>query len=1278
MDQESPIRTLRSCARLPQSGPVSQVANSCSVASRMDAISFVLGIRSSHLRSSQLKDLVYRGRVLKTSKINDDGSAAQAAANSNGNTHTQDSKGDPKAAWVMAVYEDDAGDEQRWKRTITSSGSSEYRINDRVVTAQEYNEALETENILIKARNFLVFQGDVEAIAAQSPQDLTRLLEQISGSLDHKADYERLQTEVERSAENQADKLHRRRAINSEIKQFQEQKREAENFQRKNDERDAAIVTQKLWRIYHLQRQMDEGNEEILQHQENLKEFRQNLDNAQAKLDAARTEQAAVSREVGKIERELKTREKAIQGQESQLVPIDEKVRESTNQLSSAQAKIERISKEHQKYEAEIKKTQKDLSTVEKARVQFEEEWKEMMKQQGQELNEADHKEYRAIRQKVMVKSASNQAQLDSLLRQLKSDEVTVNSLDSKINTITSVMEKLEREVSDFEERRETTKATTQGLTRDIDELKAKQNQMRSKRTQTDQRRRELEEQLNEAMNKMAESADSRKQSDRERDMREMVTNMKRMFPGVKGRVQDSCKPKQKKFEEAVVTAMGQNLDSIIVDSVKTGNECIRYLKDQRLPRMTFIPLENIKCSPMNAAIKGISGTRLTIDAIDFDSALERAMTYACGSSVVCDTYDIAKKIVHIKRIPVKAVDLQGNVVHKNGTMTGGKTNKTKRRFEVHDMQNLEKVVVKLKDEVAKLPRADHGLQEEEDMRNMLDGLQQQLKFANSELAAFEKNLESKNKQLRHEQGELAEVEPKLVEEQSKLENSRQAVRKFQAAIARVEDQMFAEFCKRLGYADIRAYEAQQGSLAEQAAEKRTNFEVQREKLTSILAWQQKRQGVLKEREQNLRRNMSRVEHDLQSYQRDKLKINKSVAKERAALEALEEKIQEIHEQHTDKADAVAMAKAEVNERAKEIEHRMKAVAALETEVRKTSVTLFDQLRRCRMDQIQLPLREGSLDQLPDKDALLKDEHPDMMDVDGEEDNMEGVASLDDYGIEIDFESLDQELKNVSWRNICLMCPCKDAASRLTLICLFLFFFFPSRKQSDDEEEEEKLQDKIDGLAAELEQLNPNMRATKSLEAVEARLKATEKDFEDARTALRVAKETFGEVKKKRFDLFNRAFMHIQEQITHVYRDLTRTDAYPLGGQAYLDIEEDTDAPYLSGIKYHAMPPLKRFRDMELLSGGEKTMAAMALLFAIHSYQPSPFFVLDEVDAALDNANVDKIKKYITDHAGPGMQFIVISLKTGLFQDSQSLIGVYRDQDVNSSRTLTLDLRQYV
>lgn len=79
----------------------------------------------------------------------------------------------------------------------------------------------------------------------------------------------------------------------------------------------------------------------------------------------------------------------------------------------------------------------------------------------------------------------------------------------------------------------------------------------------------------------------------------------------------------------------------------------------------------------------------------------------------------------------------------------------------------------------------------------------------------------------------------------------------------------------------------------------------------------------------------------------------------------------------------------------------------------------------------------------------------------------------------------------------------------------------------------------------------------------------------------------------------------------------------------------------------------------------------------LNSYQPSPFFVLDEVDAALDNTNVAKIANYIRSNASETFQFIVISLKGSLYERSNSLVGIYRDQDVNSSRTLNLDVSDF-
>lgn len=70
--------------------------------------------------------------------------------------------------------------------------------------------------------------------------------------------------------------------------------------------------------------------------------------------------------------------------------------------------------------------------------------------------------------------------------------------------------------------------------------------------------------------------------------------------------------------------------------------------------------------------------------------------------------------------------------------------------------------------------------------------------------------------------------------------------------------------------------------------------------------------------------------------------------------------------------------------------------------------------------------------------------------------------------------------------------------------------------------------------------------------------------------------------------------------------------------------------------------------------------------------------MLDEVDAALDNTNVAKIANYIRTQASDDFQFIVISLKGSLYERSNSLVGIYRDQDVNSSRTLTLEVRYLV
>jgi len=233
----------------------------------------------------------------------------------------------------------------------------------------------------------------------------------------------------------------------------------------------------------------------------------------------------------------------------------------------------------------------------------------------------------------------------------------------------------------------------------------------------------------------------------------------------------------------------------------------------------------------------------------------------------------------------------------------------------------------------------------------------------------------------------------------------------------------------------------------------------------------------------------------------------------------------------------------------------------------------------------------------------------------------------------------------------------------------------------ESEEEHEKIKqqyiEEISERSTALQKIAPNLRAIEQFDAVEERLQNMKEDFDEKRSGERHKQSVFEEILARRTELFRKVFDHVKDNINNVYKELTRSRKYPNGGTAYLNLE-DPEMPFASGIKYSAMPPGKRYRDIDQLSGGEKTVAALALLFAIHSCNPAPFFVLDEVDAALDSVNVNKVSNYVRGRTQNGsLQCIVISLKDTFYHKADSLVGIYKDQPSQSSGSLTLDLTEY-
>lgn len=995
----------------------------------MDAISFVLGIKSSHLRSTNLRDLVYRGRVLRTSKVDGEPATDEQDGEQEEPEEmdaTQDAVGnDPKSAWVMAVYEDDAGEEQQWSRSITSQGVSEYRINNRIVAAHQYNEALEEENILIKARNFLVFQGDVEAIASQSPKDLTRLIEQISGSLEHKADYEKFKAEAEEAAEQQTVQLNRRRGINSEVKQYQEQKREAENYAKKADERDQAIITHILWKLFHFQRLIDDSSADIQKYHDELKEYRRGVDKYEKNVEEAKKDHARVGRDVGKAEKNITKKEKEIEELNNSLVPVDEKIDVTQRNVERFTSRINEIDKERTSQSNNGKQLEKDLKLVEKAQAQWEAEWQKIKNKKGGQLSEADQQEYHKLREEVNLRSSADSLNLDNLRRQRKTEAEAVNSLKDKFESTERQLKSVESDVHSMSERKSSLNDTTKSTSKDIDRKKKELNALTSERLKVSQMRTELEEKLQVVLRKLLEADDGKKQTEREVRAKELISTLKRIFPGVKGRVSDLCRPKQKKYSDAVSTVLGRHFDAIVVDNEKTAKECIQHLRDQRVGQGTFIPLETIQVKAFNSNLKGMHrGMRPAIETVDYDDSVARAISYACGNSIVCDDLATAKYLCYERNLDAKAVTLDGTVIHKGGLMTGGRgPQQNSKRWEDSEVENLYKLKEKLMHDLTNLPKSHRRGSEEETLQGELVGLEQRLSHSRDELRALERNLESKRSELQFVGQQMEDLRPKYTERKENLDELDENIETLQVSVSTVEDDVYRKFCKRLGYDDIREYEAQQGSLQEEAAQKKLEFTTQKSRIENQLSFEKQRIQTTEERINALKARLERDNSQIEELQNQQEQIRNQLDQFEAELELLREALEKQKEIYAQSAETLAEQRRELQKRSKHIEAALKNVSALEAEIQKNSSSRYTLLRRCKLEDIDIPLVDSSngLDKLP-IDDLMQAGDPDAMDVD-EGDVLDEAPVVHDYGIEVDFDSLGETLKEVrvlqSTRNPC-------------------------------------------------------------------------------------------------------------------------------------------------------------------------------------------------------------------------------------------------------------------
>ncbi|KAJ1434075.1 Structural maintenance of chromosomes protein [Sesbania bispinosa] len=205
-------------------------------------------------------------------------------------------------------------------------------------------------------------------------------------------------------------------------------------------------------------------------------------------------------------------------------------------------------------------------------------------------------------------------------------------------------------------------------------------------------------------------------------------------------------------------------------------------------------------------------------------------------------------------------------------------------------------------------------------------------------------------------------------------------------------------------------------------------------------------------------------------------------------------------------------------------------------------------------------------------------------------------------------------------------------------------------------------------LEAQLKEMSPNLDSISEYRKKVSLYNERVEELNSVTQERDDIKKQYDEWRKKRLDEFMEGFNAISLKLKEMYQMIT------LGGDAELELVDSLD-PFSEGVVFSVRPPKKSWKNIANLSGGEKTLSSLALVFALHHYKPTPLYVMDEIDAALDFKNVSIVGHYVKDRTKDA-QFIIISLRNNMFELADRLVGIYKTD--NCTKSITIDPRSFV
>ncbi|HHV72291.1 MAG TPA: chromosome segregation protein SMC [Clostridia bacterium] len=1074
-------------------------------------------------------------------------------------------------------------------RKFYRSGESQFLINNNECRLKDIQELM-LDTGLGKEAYSIISQGKVDEILNSSPEQRRLIFEEAAGIIKYKLRQKEAVKKLADAEQNLLRLADLIQEIKTQLPNLEKQAAEAKEYKQLVDElrnlekkvllkkwKKTAVLLEKYQQeltSYYDQLAACEG--ELSKEELNGEKQQQNLLYLEQAIQEKQREKEDLINQQSSLERRLDVGKEKLRSWTERLDRLAKDINLLTDQLNVFTENEKESENKYLVLQQEVEELRKELAEKNETNLRLKlvlEELEQKMKEAKEQLID------------LLNETAKNNNQLHRIILEQSQIDKTLAKYQEQREAVVEYKDKYEARLTSLKEELLGVEDQQKQTLGRLSEYKADFVEQEKKLAHLNNQRLKIKEKIQDLSTRLRMLQDLEKQkSGYNQGVKAIIKEKeeKGYFPDVYGIVADLIKVSPG-YELAIEVALGAGLQYFITKNEKSAREAVSFLKQGRLGRVTFLPLDlltesqPISLTELKEKHSGLIGSAL--DVISFARDYDKAVKFLLSKVLIVKDLNTAVKLS--REIPKngRIVTLDGDLVSASGMITGGSWQKDRKNGLLERKREIAEIRKQLTELSVQLRENELELNKRQEI---IAGIKSKIELAEEQLVQSRIKTDTLMQEIKHNISLVKENEEKIelfnLEIQELLEQDKEL---------RLEKERIEEKIK---------------VKEELAAKARSNYE------------------FLK----------SRQENDFNKY----LELDKTNTELKVKLAALEERManfekvwKQAKQVRLDSKQKLQEQQAEYAELTKNKEALILELADMDEKLKniiddslKLEQILKEKQERRNEQLVVWQATEQKLKALRKKQAELKKKIN------------EQEISLAAYQTEI------KHLNQVLGENYGVTRPQELISADPDLIVV---------KQDTVV--------RIENLKQKIEQMNSvNLGAIEEFKRVKERYDFLNKQKEDLLEAKKGLIRVVKEMGKKMEKNFLETISKVKANFSLIYGQLFE------GGRAEL-VLTDEDNPLEAGIEIIAQPPGKKQQHLSLLSGGERALTAIALLFAILRVKKSPFSILDEIDASLDEANVRRFADFLKKHA-PSGQYIIITHQKATMSAADALYGVTMEE----------------